>query len=105
MTKRIQLLTLLLVVATLCAVGLIAGRAKEGRGLSAAGPAPEWLASAAQADPPRREKTADEGYKSIQVLKGVAASQLEPVMAFFTGSLGVRCSHCHVPGQFEKDDK
>ena len=105
MTKRIQLLTLLLVVTTLCAVGFDAGSAEEGRGLSAAGPVPERLPSAAQADPPRQGKTADEVYKNIQVLKGVPASQLEPVMAFFTGSLGVRCSHCHVPGQFEKDDK
>lgn len=105
MTKRIQLLTLLLVVAALCAVGLIAGSAEEGRGLSAAGPVPERLPPAARADPPRQEKTADEVYKNIQVLKGVPASQLDPVMAFFTGSLGVRCSHCHVPGQFEKDDK
>lgn len=26
-------------------------------------------------------------------------------MAFISGSLGVRCNYCHVPGQFEKDDK
>lgn len=82
MTKRIQLLTLLLIFTTLCAVGL-----------------------AGQAEPTRQAKTVEEVYKNIQVLKGVPASQLDQVMAFFTGSLGVKCNHCHVPGQFEKDDK
>src|ERR1044072_5188556 len=52
-----------------------------------------------------QEKTTEQVYKNIQVLKGVPASQLDAVMASFTGSLGVRCSHCHTPGQFEKDDK
>jgi photosynthetic reaction center cytochrome c subunit len=79
MVKRSQLLALLIITASLCAVGLSTGTAQE--------------------------KTTEQVYKNIQVLKGVPAAQLDAVMASFTGSLGVRCNHCHVPGQFEKDDK
>ncbi len=52
-----------------------------------------------------QEKTAEQVYKNIQVFKGLPASQLQTVMTFMAGSLGVRCSHCHVAGAFEKDDK
>lgn len=79
MVKRSQPVALLLITASLCAVGLSAGTAQE--------------------------KATEQVYKNIQVLKGVPASQLDAMMASFTGSLGVRCSHCHIPGQFEKDDK
>lgn len=51
-----------------------------------------------------QEKTAEQVYKNIQVFKGLPASQLQTVMAFMAGSLGVKCSHCHAGG-FEKDDK
>src|SRR5262245_55927691 len=51
-----------------------------------------------------QEKTAEQIYKNIQVLKGVPASQLQQVMAMFTGSLGVTCNHCHT-NPFDKDDK
>ena len=105
MIKRIQLLTLLLIITTLCAVGFSAGSAKGDSGLPVEGPMAESFLLAIQDDPSRQEKTAEQVYKNIQVFKGVPASQLETVMAFFTGSLGVRCSYCHTPGQFEKDDK
>ena len=51
-----------------------------------------------------QEKHAEQVYKNIQVFKGLPASQLQTVMAFMAGSLGVKCSHCH-SGPFEKDDK
>lgn len=50
-------------------------------------------------------KTAGEVYKNIQVLKDMPADQLDKVMAIFTGSLGVKCNFCHIPNQWEKDDK
>jgi len=50
-------------------------------------------------------KTAGEVYKNIQVLKDMPADQLDKVMATFTGSLGVKCNFCHIPGQWEKDEK
>ncbi len=55
--------------------------------------------------PPDTTKPAEAVYKNIQVLKGVPASRVPVVMAFFGKCLGVDCSHCHVPNEFEKDDK
>ena len=51
-----------------------------------------------------QEKTTEQAYHNIQVLKGLPASQLQAIMALMTGSLGVRCNYCHV-NPFEKDDK
>jgi photosynthetic reaction center cytochrome c subunit len=50
-------------------------------------------------------KTAEEQFKNIQVLKGIAADELIPTMQFITASLGVECEFCHVPKAFDKDDK
>ena len=52
-----------------------------------------------------QQETASQRFKNIQILKDLPATQWDPTMAFISGSLGVRCSYCHVPGQFEKDDK
>jgi hypothetical protein len=64
-----------------------------------------FLVGFALAQSMKQEKTAEQVYKNIQVFKGMPASQLQSVMAFMSGSLGVKCSHCHTPGAFEKDDK
>ena len=58
-----------------------------------------WIVSGAA------PKKASEQFKNIQVLKDVPADQLIPAMQFITASLGVGCDHCHVPGNFDKDDK
>jgi hypothetical protein len=50
-------------------------------------------------------KPAEQVYKNIQVLKGVPAPRIQGVMANLTRWLGVDCAHCHVPDEFEKDDK
>ncbi|HEX5732593.1 MAG TPA: photosynthetic reaction center cytochrome c subunit family protein [Blastocatellia bacterium] len=52
-----------------------------------------------------REERTEQKYKNIQVLKGLPASRLEPIMFAFKNSLGVDCTYCHVKDQFEKDDK
>ena len=52
-----------------------------------------------------QQQTAEQRFKNIQIFKGLPASQLDPTMAFISGSLGVRCSYCHVQNRFEKDDK
>lgn len=52
-----------------------------------------------------KQKTAAEVYKNIQVLKDLPAEQLDQVMTYMSGSLGVKCNFCHVPQQWEKDDK
>lgn len=50
-------------------------------------------------------QTAEQRFKNIQIFKNLPAAQLDPTMAFISGSLGVRCSYCHVSNQFDKDDK
>ena len=42
------------------------------------------------------EKTVEQVHTNIQVLKGLPASQLNPVMNYMAASLGVRCNYCHV---------
>jgi photosynthetic reaction center cytochrome c subunit len=56
-------------------------------------------------EPPSPTQAAESVFKNIQVLKGIPADQLVPSMRFITASLGVECNYCHVPEQFEKDDK
>ena len=55
--------------------------------------------------PQGAEKKAEDQFKNIQVLKGVPADQIFPTMQFISASLGVECEYCHVPGDFDKDDK
>jgi len=105
MVKRLQLLALLLTTILLCAISLSAVKAKDDSNLLSGAPVSLSSLLAAQGKPVKPEQTAEQVYKNIQVLKGMPASQLDAVMAFFTGSLGVKCNHCHIPGQFEKDDK
>ena len=52
-----------------------------------------------------QQQTAEQRFKNIQVFKGIPATQLDPTMAFISGSLGVKCNYCHVVGSFEKDEK
>jgi photosynthetic reaction center cytochrome c subunit len=52
-----------------------------------------------------QQKTAEQQFKNIQVLKGVPAEQVFPTMQFITASLGVECEFCHVEKAFDKDDK
>jgi hypothetical protein len=51
------------------------------------------------------EKPAEEVYKNIQIFKGIPSSRLLAAMNRFTQFLNVNCDHCHVPAEFEKDDK
>lgn len=46
-------------------------------------------------------------YKNIQVLKGIPANQVVPMMEYMRSALGgVRCQYCHdAPPGFDKDDK
>jgi hypothetical protein len=50
-------------------------------------------------------KTAEQQFKSIQVLKGISADEVIPSMQFIQTSLGVECDFCHVEHAMEKDDK
>jgi hypothetical protein len=54
--------------------------------------------------PATPEKTAGEAMKNVQVLKDIPASELNNVMFFIAGSLGVGCEHCHA-ATFDADTK
>ena len=60
-----------------------------------------------QSAPPQPEPTAEQKYKNIQVLKGMPASQLMPVMHLMRSALGTRCDFCHVAegNQYALDTK
>src|ERR1700730_5190556 len=51
------------------------------------------------------QKLAEEQFKNIQVLKGIAADQLIPAMQFISASLGVDCEYCHDHQNMDSDDK
>jgi hypothetical protein len=43
---------------------------------------------------------------NITEYRGVTADRLLRIMEFgFSQALGVTCTHCHVPGQWDSDDK
>lgn len=86
MKKRLRLM-IISVFITLCCLGFRA-----------------QTPAAASSLPLGEEKTTEQVYHNIQVLKGLPASQLQAIMALFTGSLGVRCNYCHAD-TFDKDDK
>lgn len=45
-------------------------------------------------------------FKNIQYLNKIPAGNLVKIMEIgFSRSLGVSCAHCHVPGEWDKDDK
>ena len=54
----------------------------------------------------KENEPAEKVFKNIQWLKGAPAGRLLRVMELgYSRSLGVTCTHCHVPDAFEKDDK
>ncbi len=54
----------------------------------------------------RENEPATAVFKNIQTMKNTPAGRLLAVMEMgFTRSLGVNCTHCHVPGKWEAEDK
>ena len=54
----------------------------------------------------RANQPADVVFKNVKILTGVPAGKLLMIMQIgYSKSLGVSCVHCHVPNQWEKDDK
>ena len=54
----------------------------------------------------QENKPAGEVFKNIQMLKAMPAARLLRVMELgYAKSLGVNCTHCHVAGEWEKEDK
>src|SRR6266700_900932 len=59
-----------------------------------------WLSSmaviGAQDTPGQRPPMAEEVFKNVQVLKGIPVDQFMGTMGFFSASLGLNCTDCHV---------
>jgi hypothetical protein len=54
----------------------------------------------------KEELPAVEVFKNVRHYKGVTAARFLRIMEFgFTVALGVDCTHCHVPGQWDSDEK
>lgn len=54
----------------------------------------------------KEAQPAEAVFKNIKTLTGVPAGNVLKIMQFgYSRSLGVSCAHCHVVGQWEKDDK
>ncbi|HEV7473733.1 MAG TPA: c-type cytochrome [Pyrinomonadaceae bacterium] len=54
----------------------------------------------------QENKPAGEVFKNIKMLNAMPAGRLLRVMELgYAKSLGVDCTHCHVAGQWEKEDK
>ncbi|NNE97465.1 MAG: c-type cytochrome [Pyrinomonadaceae bacterium] len=74
-------------------------------------PTPEFDQEAALAKLRERIKgkeklPAEEVFKNIKNFKGVPAGRLLAIMRFgYARSLGVDCTHCHVPGKWASEEK
>ena len=54
----------------------------------------------------KEEQPAEAVFKNIKIFAGVPAGNLLKIMQMgYSRALGVSCAHCHVTGQWEKDDK
>lgn len=54
----------------------------------------------------KEDQPAETVFRNIQILKGVPAGRVLGIMQMgFSPALGVDCTHCHVPGQWESDAK
>jgi len=54
----------------------------------------------------KEDQPADAVFKNLKVLNKVPAGRLLLIMQMgYSKSLGVSCAHCHIPGEWEKDDK
>ena len=53
----------------------------------------------------REDEPAEQVFKNIEILKGKKASRLPAMMSALTGLLGVNCTHCHVNGQWDSEEK
>lgn len=53
----------------------------------------------------REEEPSSAVFKNVTILGEVPAGRLLKIMEFgWSGSLGVKCDHCHIPGKWESDD-
>ena len=117
--SRVRIVGLLATTLVLPAVWLASERitinSRAGANQNSAGPPPQTaipfdqaqaLAELRKSIAGKENEPAEKVFKNIQLLKGMPAARLLRVMELgYSRSLGVTCTHCHVPGDWEKDDK
>src|SRR5437016_1943252 len=103
MVKVVKLLIVSLMVGITVFTANLAKRTAANPACEAISPAASTRAQEPKTAP-SEQKTAEQVYRNIQVLKGTPADQLLGTMNFIAGSLGVACNHCHT-NPFDKDDK
>jgi Photosynthetic reaction centre cytochrome C subunit len=108
MTKSVQRAVLFTIMATVC--GALSPRPTFDANVIAqtptAGGQNPYIADLEKKLAGSENKPAEEVFKNIQILKGAPALRVLRIMTTgFSASLGVDCAHCHVPGDWEKEDK
>jgi cytochrome c peroxidase len=96
--------------AALCwTFGVASMSAQSGAPVQSAAPAfdqAQAMADLQRAIAGKEELPAAEVFKNITQYRGVTAGRLLRIMEQgFSRSLGVTCTHCHVPGQWASEDK
>jgi hypothetical protein len=115
LSRRLKVAAVLLLLAGVASLAAGLGASPRAQGGQTAPPpaqaAPAFnqeqaLAELRQRIAGQEEKPAAEVFKNIQLLRGVPAGRLLRIMEMgYARSLGVNCTHCHVAGAWEKDDK
>jgi hypothetical protein len=116
MNKHLMTRLGLCVVLTLSAISLILVQRSLARS-SVVNPSPKLqeqkpfnqeqaLSDLRKAIAGKEQKPATEVFKNVRVLTDFNADRILRIMErAFTRSLGVDCAYCHVPGEWDKDDK
>src|SRR4029077_18526803 len=101
-------------LAFLLAVGIVHGQQKQ-TSISSSEPFTpeaikqfndEQVAALSKQIAGKEGQPAEAVFKNIKILNGVPAGNLLKIMQMgYSRALGVSCAHCHVTGQWEKDDK
>ena len=101
-------------LASLLSVGLIYGQQEKASAIPGEPSTPEAikqfnddnLAELSKQIAGKEDQPAEAVFKNIKILNGVPAGALLKIMEIgYSRALGVSCAHCHVPRQWEKDDK
>lgn len=67
-------------------------------------PVPPFITELRESIKGREDLPAEEVFQNIETLKGVPAGRLIAIMQFgYSNSLGVKCNHCHVKGDWADD--
>jgi len=69
-------------------------------------PREQYLAELRASIAGREQQPAEQVWTNMQILQGMPAGRVLAIMQMaFSDGLAVNCTHCHVAGQWEKDDK